>query len=371
MSIAIIGMGAAGGNIAEAFSYEQGFTTGTINFSEGDLNSLTNIDYKLRLPGSDGMGKNRNNAKPFIKKHHEMITSFIKQNFSNESIDSIMFPFSTGGGSGSGMATMIIDIINNVLRNKIIVAMPILPDLSEPLPNQMNTLELFQELTQEVCILPIDNEQGKGQNIPQRKLHQYVNNQVVQSITNLLNYTQKDSAISNFDHKDLISVLQTKGFATISTTDISKFDQLENIKIGQNNFHQKIIQSWNETVYTPIEHQQIVRAAFLYEGQEKLLDYLDVSNLFSIFKNEPLDTFTGIFENSGGKVTILLTGLSPIQSRLDGIEQLIQEKGSKFNQLYTEPVKHTPQRSNYSFLDKVNKPKKETKNVMDILNQYK
>lgn len=371
MTTAIVGLGGAGGNLSELFANKQGFVTGAINFSRGDLQSLKQVNYKLHLPGSDGMGHNRNAAKPFVLKHYDMIMDFIKQNFANEFIDIILFPFATGGGSGSGIAPQIIEMMAHVLPEKTIVAVPILPEKSESLFSQVNTLELFKELTQNVCILPVDNEQIHLKGIPSYQLKKETNQQFVQSFMKLLSYTKKNSPISNFDNHDLVSALKTKGFATIGVTSIAVLGKEENIAIGQNHFHAKIAQSWSNGVFSPIEMKQIVRAAFIFDGQEQLLNYVDIDKVFSGFANQPLDKFTGIYENSGGFVITLLTGLSPINTRLREIEEIVNHQDQQLDGLYKPDIQPT-HHSEYTFIDKLSAKQEDKKepSLMDILKRH-
>lgn len=369
MTAAVIGLGGAGGNLAELFANEQGFVTGAINFSRGDLQSLKQVNYKLHLPGSDGMGHNRNAAKPFVLKHYGMIRDFINQNFANEFIDIIFFPFATGGGSGSGIAPQIIEMMDHVLPEKTIVAMPILPEKSEPLFSQINTLELFKELTQKVCIMPIDNEQLHLKGISSFKLKKEVNQRIVQSIMKLFSYTKKNSPTANFDKHDLVSALKTKGFATIGLTNVSVLGNEENITICQDNIHLKITQSWTNGIFVPIEKKQIVRAAFIFDGQDQLLNYINIDKIFSGFSNQPLDKFTGIYENSGGSVITLLTGLSPIDTRLNEIEKNVSNQDKQLNDLYKTDNKPMSQHTEYAFLSKLStkQENKDEQSLMDIL----
>lgn len=373
MTISIIGLGAAGGNIADEFAKE-GFLTGAINFSQKDLESLEHVGYTLRLPGSDGMGHNREKAIPFISKHHKMIINFIQQNFSNETVDVMIFPFSTGGGSGSGMAPLIIEMMSNILPEKTIIAMPILPSYNEATISQINTLEVFNTLQSlDVCVLPVDNQQLNNGKLSNHELYKKVNQSVVESFLNLLKYTNSFSKHGNFDTRDFITVFQTKGFATISTIDLALIKSLE-VDLSSESFTNQIQESWNKTVFTPIEKESIMKSAFIYDGQESLLDYINKNQILSVFTNEPLDLFEGIY-NTGtnkGKITMVMTGLNPCKTRLSQIDEIINSKSSTFEKLtQNEDVQFKPKTTTNSFMVKLSQPKKQTKNISDILSKYK
>lgn len=377
MTIAIIGMGAAGGNIADEFAKNGGdFVTGAINFSQKDLDSLDSVHYKQRLIGSDGMGHNRNNAIPLISKHPEMAINFINKYFINESIDLIFFPFSTGGGSGSGMAQIILDLISNMYPEKSIIAMPILPAYNESPMSQANTLDLFNEISQyNIGILPIDNQQKVKESKSAQQLYSIINTQVVQSINKIIKYTDQHSKEGNFDSRDFLTIFQTKGFFTISSVDLSKLDQLENINLAQNSFKERIIKSWNDSVFAPIERSRILKSAFIYDGQEKLLNFINLPEVFKAFNNEPLDTFTGIYENEQkGNVTMILSGLDVCKTRLSKIQTVIAQKSESLQGLDNhQSVQFKNPLEKYSFMTKISSPTQEKKamKVSDILSKYK
>ncbi|QDX94371.1 hypothetical protein EEL30_20035 [Brevibacillus laterosporus] len=92
--IAVIGCGGAGGNIADEAS-RVGFATGAINFSQQDLDSLEHVQLKLRIPGSEGVGHNRDEAKRLLSKHYQMCIDWIIEHFSNPSIEAIIFATSS------------------------------------------------------------------------------------------------------------------------------------------------------------------------------------------------------------------------------------------------------------------------------------
>ncbi|NGY80318.1 hypothetical protein F6Y02_39730 (plasmid) [Bacillus megaterium] len=54
--IGIVGIGAAGGNIAD-LAFENGINAVALNFSERDLESLDFVEERLMLIGSEGVGK--------------------------------------------------------------------------------------------------------------------------------------------------------------------------------------------------------------------------------------------------------------------------------------------------------------------------
>lgn len=121
MTIAFLGIGGAGGNLADLAS-ERGFHSTAINFSQGNLNSLENVKYKLKLIGSDGAGHDRNLAIELMSQHYDMVINFVKDHFNNESNQIIFVTFSCGGGTGSGVAPILLDLLSATMPDKTFVA---------------------------------------------------------------------------------------------------------------------------------------------------------------------------------------------------------------------------------------------------------
>lgn len=226
--ISIIGLGGAGGNIADE-SKSLGFTTGAINFSQEDLNAV-DVQFKLRLPGADGVGRNRQLAANLFSDHYQIAINFVKQNFLHS--DLIIIPFSASGGSGSGIAPIFLDLLTNIFPDKIFVAMPIFPDLSEVTIAQLNTLNTFDELFNlNTAIFPIDNQQIKMNYETHNKnnLYSITNSSTLHLISKMIEYTTKNSKISNLDKRDVYSLFNTKGIGIISEIDLKNLTKVNGI----------------------------------------------------------------------------------------------------------------------------------------------
>lgn len=73
--ISIIGLGGAGNQIANTASNAD-FITGAINFSQSDLDSAENVNLKCKIIGSEGVGKQREEAIRLISNNWEMAVNF-------------------------------------------------------------------------------------------------------------------------------------------------------------------------------------------------------------------------------------------------------------------------------------------------------
>lgn len=337
MYASFLGLGQGGSNVADEAAKE-GFYTGAINFSQRDLDSLENIELKLKLVGSEGIGKQRSNAVKLMNNNWDLATNFVKENFSHSSIELIFVPFATGGGSGSGIAPVILSLLSEAMPEKVFVAMPILPDIKESYQNQRNTLETFEDLSQlDICILPIDNDKAKSMMINSGKnnLYKKINQDVVGLIKTIVDYTDRHSKYGVLDKKDLRSIFAIKGMATIS--EVSLTPSINHHEISDNAIANKIKESWIKSCFADVELNQVIGSGFIYDGQEKLMDFINLEKVYSSFNNKyPLNLYEGYYTEGKDKVYTVLSGMTWPNSRLKQIDGLLESTNDVFNNLDQE-----------------------------------
>lgn len=367
--LGVVGLGQAGANIAQE-AFNLGLLSGAINFSQKDLDSV-DVKHKLRLLGSEGVGKNRDEAITLFQTQGETALRFIQDHFSN--CDIIVFAFSSSGGSGSGISPILLDVVTNMMPEKTFVAFAVLPELSEATTSQINCLKTFEELSGlNIAVFPIDNQQVRNQtpHIGKNKLFEISNKNSVYLLNKLVSYTEMHSKNGNFDKKDLLTVLATQGIATITETDIATIGS--NINLTPQGVAEKVRKSWFNSLFTPIEQEKVTRAAIIFDGQESLMDHIRHDLMFSEFiHGMPIDLFEGYYHASTGKVISILTGLSWCNSRLQDIETLIMSNKDKVESVLLSQVIY--QSNANDLMSKIRKqPEKEKKkSMMDILSKYK
>lgn len=368
--IGVIGLGGAGGNIADE-AKKRGFLTAAINFSQKDLDAVT-VDFKLRLPASEGVGHNRDLAIQLLQNHWKMATDFIQQNFSYTEV--VIFAFSTGGGTGSGISPILLDLMSNLMPNTIFVALPILPDDTEVTINQLNTLHVFEELSKlNVAIFPVDNQQITDQHYPisKNRLYKLVNDSTINLIAKLFKYTEeKHSKNGNFDKRDLLTILSTKGIGTISEINIIQQD----INIITPGLINDIInKSWSKSIFVPIEWQKVTRSGIIFDADEKYINFFNSKYIFNQFSNGmPIDLFEGYYESDENKIITILTGLSWCNKKLQEIDKLIEKEESKVNiavNAFDNEVYYQAKNSNLINTIRANNHKEKT--ITEILNGYR
>lgn len=371
MSIAVIGFGGAGGNVAnEAFNLN--IMAGAINFSNKDLDSI-DVKYKLKIIGSDGVGHDRNLAIELVQEHYPMIIKFIKDNFGSPSIQIIFLPFGCGGGSGSGIAPMLAELLSYEMPDKVIVPMPIISDMSESLISQTNTYNALVELSRlDMCILPIDNNKVRTTNGTfKNKIFEIANTTSMSLLEKVVSYTNKASRNGNFDNKDLISVFSQKGIGCISEVDITS---LPKANVTTNGISESIFESWENSIFAPIEYEHVAKCAFIFDGQESLVEHIDYKDIFSKFTHgAPIDIFEGYYDEHNGKIITVLTGLPWCNTRMDSIDSIIESNKSKAEAVIKNMENAQFNGKIFDFDQKLRQnPQKIAKNVgvTDILSKY-
>ena len=345
MSIGFLGLGQCGGSICDVASRE-GFPTAVINYSLRDLESLECVENKLHLYGSEGVGKSRETAIQLMNSNWDLATNFVKQHFSHPSIELIFVPFSTAGGSGSGISPVLLSMLIELMPEKTFVAVPVIPDKTEVYKSQVNCLEAFEDLSQlDIAILPIDNEQVRTSmsNGGRVGLYRNTNEQVIKLIKDVIDYTEQPTQYSVIDKKDFLSIFKTKGFATISELYIPYTNEFET---SETTLAETIQQSWRKSIFAQIENDQIISAGIIFDGEERLLECLNMRKVFNVFNNKmPLNLYEGIYSNHSNKIISILSGLPLCKSRLGVIESIVESQTNQSpinqTQTYVSKVKKT------------------------------
>lgn len=223
-----VGIGQCGGSIADE-AMKRGYFSIAVNYSSSDLNSLEVVEDKLKLVGSEGVGKDREAAINYFKNNWESSVEFIKEAMEKPSIQIVFVVFSTAGGTGSGIAPTLIELLDEYLDNKTVVAVPVLPDQSEVILNQLNTVECLQELSEkQLSIIALDNlkvSQKGTKSFSEPALYSKVNTNFIDMIEEVEEYTNLPSNYSTLDKKDLNQIFNTPGVTVLSKMDLSDYSK--------------------------------------------------------------------------------------------------------------------------------------------------
>lgn len=218
--IAFIGIGQAGGNIANEFR-SLGYTSFFINTSIEDLNTIeADVRFKYHIPTAQGCNKDRDKAKQYTKDYYEIISNQIATKFGN--ITKFFFCFSMGGGTGSGISPLLINSLSKKKKNITFNAICILPASDESAKIKFNAINCYKEL-KSIPFLSniyfIDNNTYGGKNdiniFPKTTKLESINKQIALRIDDVLSMCNADTR-GIIDTEEIEELLKVNGNVLIA-----------------------------------------------------------------------------------------------------------------------------------------------------------
>lgn len=302
-NILFVAIGQCGSNIVQLFENE-GYNCLFINTSNDDLETIS-AKHKLFLTGSTGCAKNRQKAFEYAKQHYQTICDVIQNKFPNQSIINIVF--STSGGTGSGIAPILLDILSSKNPHKSYNAIIVFPSIQESIKCQTNAVECYNQLVKIETLNSlyiIDNSNTESNN---DKFN--LNSKFFTLYNSIVNITIPDSR-GIIDKAELETLLTCKGNSIIVSSEHS------------NDINEMLSQS----IFTDYEYGCEYIAL-------SIKDDIDINTLQHHFGNY-IDLFQGY--NDYGNI-ILITGM---QFPSKAINKLVQNINIKKETVFNNPIKN-------------------------------
>jgi hypothetical protein len=346
--IGFIAVGQAGGNVGRLLE-EKGYDVISINTSDEDLDTLQNVKHRYHIPGGEGCNKDRNKAKQLVIDNFDAISKEINEKINKEMLFVI---FSSGGGTGSGVGPMLIDLL--IDDNKTVGAITVLPGQAESLKSHINAYECFCELSNiqgMACTFIIDNEK----NTDKLKL----NSIFVNMFTRFLDIPARyKSEKGNIDRAEIEETLKSRGMAIVSS-----------LSDGNNNTS-ALITSFRKNIFAPLEDDRVIKYITLSAP--------DNSNFVELEKavGTPIDTFR-TYNNTS--TICMLSGLSYPHTRLEIVRKKVMDNKDVIKKNLTATTQQK-MKNDINFLDEINNsqdkkssPKESPKvnNKRDIMDKYR
>ena len=213
LKIGVIGVGNTGNQVAVLAKDTLGVDALAINSSNKDLETVPEGVIKYLITdasgSSQGAGKNRALAKTYLK---ESVIKFL----SDESIkdwpldkDIVFIVGSTGGGTGSGIAPLMLTLMSKTYADTLFILVGVGPVHSEALSAHVNTLEYLNELYGKIPnarYMLYDNDNYANE--PSYQMMEHVNQEIVNDmnvIAGAYNYSTKYDSIDTEDGLRLVS----------------------------------------------------------------------------------------------------------------------------------------------------------------------
>ena len=331
LNVGVIGLGNTGNQIAALAAEELKIPAMAINSSEKDLETIANKIPKILISdtegSSKGAGKNRSLAKSYLK---DSILSIISKEDVQTFISDLNVLFlvsSTGGGTGSGTALLMANIISSMFVDTHVIVVGILPVMSEALSAHVNSLEYLNELygnLENQTYMLYDND--SLYNIPSYKMMDTINREVVRDIDVLrctYNYTTKYDSIDEQDMKRLISFP--------GRIMVTRLEDLKERDLDKSSIEDLLISKIKNTNHVELQRDRKVTATgIIVNLSEQVFNDFD-NHIPAVreFIGDPDHDFNHLAINEDRKmpnnVFLIMSGMSQVNDRIQKISDRIEE----------------------------------------------
>lgn len=331
LNVGIIGLGNTGNQVAQLAKQRLGIPVIAINSSEKDLETISgDIPRKLisdKAGLSSGAGKDRSRAKEYLK---DSIMALIRDQEIIDIVSKLDVCFvvsSTGGGTGSGTAPIMANIISDTFKDVKVILVGVLPVNNEALGAHVNTLEYLQELYNVLdnqTYMLYDND--KYDSLPSYKILEKVNNEIVSDIDVLrctYNYTTRYDSI---DDRDATRLLSFPGRIVVS-----RLEDFKEKDCDSQTIEDMIINNIKTNAHAESQRDRKVMASGLITNLSQALNEEFNDNIPKVceFMGDPVHAFKHIYINEDRKMSnnvfVIMTGLSAVNDKINVISDRIDE----------------------------------------------
>jgi hypothetical protein len=295
-----------------------------VNQQEGSL--MFKIGKKEEVEGS---GKNREKMKEYLKKD-------IKDILGNSDLQTMIsekkYCFviaSAAGGTGSGAAPVLFDIMRQMFPDTNFVLVAVLPQLGASLMEQGNALEflheLYEVLGESTTHMIYDNESTAD--LPPTKALEVVNENIVEDIKVLTGIDNFATPYESIDEADMESIITTPG--RLLVTRVNK--RLTEKYMEDSSLDDIIIKSIKNSCHCETDrNKRVVRWGVItyFTDQVNKLYSSDLEKVRE-FIGTPVERFNHNAINNGKEdmnfLYMIASGLSPINDRVQKITERIDE----------------------------------------------
>lgn len=371
----IIGIGNAGNMVAAEANSSKEMPVIGLNTSERDLDAVksrTAIQTYF-IGNGDGAGKDRTKSKAAMKDHLKELIGDDEFKKFMDSIDVCFIVSSTGGGTGSGTAPMICDVLSNIYQNINFIMVGILPTIGESVGAQRNTVEYISEVNRlNLPYMLFDNSEAGTEST--NSVFDRINHDVVEAVSVIRGDYNLLSRYGMIDAGDMTKLITLPGMIHMN---ILQGIYQEKIPTD-GSIEDLIIESLKKNTMVQLDRDKIVkRRGYIVNLTEDLQPYFnkDFPKMTELY-GEPVEVFDHYAVNQDDEkanfVILIQSGLSLPENRLKKIQHRIQaaeealkkQKESSILDSLSESV------SQFDGTKDANRAKRESVNLDDILGKY-
>ena len=323
-NIGLIGIGNCGSQIAYLGQqkYATLFDSYYINSSESDL-AMIDGEFKFKIGDEEveGSGKNRSKMKQYLKDNISDIMN--NEGFMNSLAEKkyIFVIASAAGGTGSGAAPMLIDLLRNCFIDAHFILVLVLPQLKSSLMEQSNSLEFLKELynviDQDLTYMVYDNNSVTDKS--PTEILEAVNENIIEDIRILSGIDNYPTPYESIDDADMESIITTPGRLIVTRIKSGLIEK--NMEYNPSYIDDAIIKSIKQSAHAETDrNKRVLRLGlitYFNEATNKVFNPV-LDKLYN-FIGTPLEVFNHNAINDDKEelnfLYLIASGLSPINDR--------------------------------------------------------
>lgn len=328
---AIIGIGNTGNQIASLGKKELNIPVLAINSSEKDLATIEDSIPKVLISDKEGLfkgaGKDRKLAKSLLKDSIMNLINGPELKKTLNDVDVVFVVSSTGGGTGSGTAPLLANIISDVYQNVKCILVGVLPVNNEALSAHVNSLEYLRELYKvldDQTYMLYDNDNLSD--LPSYKILDTINQEIISDMKVIRGDYSMTTKYDSIDDRDMMRLISFPGRIVISRVEDFKEKDVESKPIES-----MIIDSIKNNAHCEAQRDKKVMATGIITNLSQALTEGFDNNVPMVrdFMGDPVHAFNHIYVNDDRKmpnnVFYIMAGLSAVNDKITSISDRIDD----------------------------------------------
>ena len=330
LKVSIIGIGNTGNQVAALANQTYAIPVIAINSSEKDLETIgSNIPKKLisSAEGSQGAGKDRTLAKKYLKETCMSLLTDTEMVSMISDSDIVFIISSTGGGTGSGTAPLMYDIITKTYPNVKAILIGVTPVNDDALSAHVNSLEYLNELYKVLdgaTYMLYDNDKLSGK--PSYTILETVNKEIVEDINVLRCYYNYSTRYDSIDDRDATRILSYPGRIAVA-----RIEDIHEKDCDNTSIEDMIISNIKKNCHVELQRDNKIMASGIITNLSQALTESFDNNVSKVraFIGTPVHSFNHISVNADRKqpnnVFYIMSGLSQVHDKINKINDRVEE----------------------------------------------
>lgn len=346
LKVGVLGLGNCGSQVAALANEKLKIPVYVLNTSANDLEMIPKSIPRDTFGGKGteadkGAGKDRDLAKKFASVNiHEILMSDAMHQFLDP-LEVVFIVGSAGGGTGSGTAPMITDIISDMFPEIVFILVGVLPDEHEALGPQTCALEYLDELKKilfpNISYMLYDND--KRGYLTSSVMMETINAEIVEDIDVIRGSYNYATKFNSIDDQDMLRIITFPG--RIFVARLTKFKEKD---CDVKDIEEQIIDKIKFNDHVEFQRSKEVKATGIITNLSQTLNAAFNTNIEKIvsFIGEPSQSFIHTYVNDertqDNNVFLIISGSSYPMDRENRIIDRIKEAEEKQNAITMDDI---------------------------------